>query len=117
MSFDLEIYQGGTYTLPLIWQDSNKTPIDITGRLARMQVRSSHADTTVLLELTTENDRIILGGIYGTIKLALTAAETEAITWTFGVYDLELYYDDSGTEVVDKILYGNITIIPEVTRD
>ena len=116
MSFDLEIHQGGTYNLPLIWQDSSKTPIDISGRQARMHVRATHSDDAILLELTTENGRIVLGGVDGTITLALTASETAVLTLTFGVYDLELYYDDSGTEVVDKIIWGNVTVIPEVTR-
>ena len=116
MSYDLEIFQGGTFTLPLVWQDSTKNPIDITGRGARMQVRSTYDSDTVLLELTDINSKIVLGGAAGTIALKLTAAETSLIDWTFAVYDLELFYDDSGTEVVDKIIWGNITVVQGVTR-
>ena len=115
---DLEINQGATFKFPLLWQDTQKPPqpIDITGRNARMHIRQDIADTSTLLELTDANGRIILGGAAGTIEIKLTAAETSAITWDYGVYDLELYYDDAGEEVVDKLIRGNISVIKEVTR-
>ena len=116
MNLDLEIFQGATFLLPLTWQDSSKTAIDITGQQARMHVRSSADSEVVLLELTTENDRIVLGGIAGTILLKIIATDTAAVTFTSGVYDLELYYDDSGEEVVSKLLRGSVSVIPEVTR-
>ncbi len=116
MPYDLEINQGGTFTLTLIWQDSNKTAIDISGRSARMHIRATHSSPVVLVELTSDNNRITLGGATGTILLTLTAEETSLIDWTFAVYDLELFYDDSGTEIVDKIIGGNITVVQEVTK-
>jgi len=116
MSYDLEISQGGTFILPLIWQDSSRTPIDITGRSARMHIRPIISSPIVLIELTSENGRIAVGGAAGNITLTLTAEETSLIDWTFAVYDLEIYYDDSGTEVVNKIINGNITVVQEVTR-
>ena len=116
MQLDLEILQGGTFILPLTWQDSTKQPIDITGRSARMQIRESYSSATVLLELTDLNDRIILGTTNGSITLKLTALETEALDWSYGVYDLELYYDNSGEEHVDKIIRGDVIVIPEATK-
>ena len=116
LQYDLEIEQGGTFTLPLVWQNSSKQAIDITGRSARMHVRASHDSSVILVELTDANSRITLGGVAGTIVPKLTAEETATITWISAVYDLELFYDDSGVEVVDKIIRGNITVIPEVTR-
>ena len=116
MAYDLEIEQGGTYTLPLVWQDSTKSPIDITGRHARMHIRSTREANIILVELTSDNGRITLGGATGSIVVKLTAEETSLIDWTFAVYDLELFYDDSGVEVVNKIIGGNITVLQEVTR-
>jgi len=117
MSYDLEIEQGGTFVLPLIWQDSTKTPVNITGRSARMHIRSTKDSPIVLVELTSDNGRIALGGVAGTIILTLTAEETSLIDWTFAVYDLELFYDDAGTEVVNKIIGGSITVVQEVTKN
>ena len=82
-----------------------------------MHIRSTRDSPIVLVELTSTNGRIALGGVAGTIVLTLTAEETALIDWTFAVYDLELFYDDAGTEVVDKIIGGSITVVQEVTRE
>lgn len=77
-----------------------------------MQVRDSHNSTTVVLELTTENSRITLGGSLGTITLNVLASITELIPDKEYVYDLELIY---GTNVY-RIIEGKFIVTPEVTR-
>lgn len=47
-----------------------------------------------LLDRSTENGRIVLGGTAGTVQLLLSATETAAIDWTKGVYDLEVEFAD-----------------------
>lgn len=76
-----------------------------------MQIRRQIEDTTVMLELTTENGRITLGGAAGTIELLITAADTSTLT-TSGVYDLELVEG----AVVKRLIRGNINLNLEVTR-
>lgn len=111
----LRIEQGATFTKPLLWKNKDSgTPIDLTGCIARMQVRASIKSATVLLSLTTENDRITLGDAAGTILLELTAEETAAITWTSAVYDLEIVFPNA---TVRRLAEGSIAVIPEVTRD
>ncbi len=88
-------------------------PVDLAGYTARMHIRASQAATTTELELTTENSRIALDNTLKTITLTLTAAITAAITWTTGVYDLELV---SSGSVVTRLLEGAISIHEEVTR-
>jgi hypothetical protein len=78
-----------------------------------MQARSTIASLTVLIELSTENGGIVLGNTTGTITLFLTPQQTAAINWTTGVYDLEINFNSNDTR---KLLAGNITVIPEVTR-
>lgn len=113
IKYNLTLEQGSTYDSPqLTWKDGNGTPYDLTGWTARMHVRSKISDATTLLELTTENGRIILGGVLGTINLHLTALETADITWSEGVYDLELV---NGT-YVKRFMGGKITVSKEVTR-
>lgn len=112
-TYNFEIEQGATLTKPFVYKTSTSTAINITGYTARMQVRSSVKSADVLLELNTENTRIVLGGISGTITLQLTAAVTAAITWTKGVYDLELI---SAGGIVTRLLQGEITVSKEVTR-
>ncbi|MBK8773003.1 MAG: hypothetical protein IPM06_21580 [Rhizobiales bacterium] len=45
---------------------------------------------TELLRLDTTNARIALDNAAKTIALTISAADTAAITWLEGVYDLEL---------------------------
>lgn len=107
------IEQGATLMKPFIWKDSDGVPVDLTGYTAKMQVRQSPQSGTVLLELSTSNGRITLGGAAGTITLALTAAITAAIAWRRGVYDIEL---TSGDGTVTRLLEGEIQVSKEVTR-
>lgn len=111
--YDLEILQGETYSKQFIWKDSAGVEVNLTGYTARMQVRQSKASDTVLLELTTANGRIALGGSAGTIDLSLNATTTAAITWKRGVYDLELVASNG---VVKRLLEGEVTVSKEVTR-
>lgn len=112
-TYNFEIEQGVTLTRPFVWKTSTSTPINIAGYTARMQIRSSIKSPEVLLELNTENNRIVLGGIDGTVTLQLTASTTAGITWSKGVYDLELV---SSSGVVTRLLQGEILVSKEVTR-
>jgi hypothetical protein len=112
-TYNFEIEQGTTLTKIFVWKTNLSNPINITGYTSRMQIRSSVKSTDLLLELNTENNRIILGGTAGTVTLALTATTTAAITWVKGVYDLELV---SPGGVVTRLLQGEILVSKEVTR-
>lgn len=87
-----------------------KPPVDLTGATARMQIRAGLGGA-VLLELTTENGGLAITGP-GTLTRTLSATETAALTWTDGVYDLEVEYAD-GT--VQRYLQGAVTVSREVT--
>lgn len=114
---DMEIVQGATFLVNLEWQTATNTPIDLSGYSARMQIRSEHSSSNVLIELTTANGRIALNTpTTGGIQLKITAADAEAISWSSGVYDLELIHTVGAEQVVDNILYGNVTVRKNVTR-
>lgn len=87
-----------------------KPPVDLTGATARMQIRAQLGGA-VLLELTTENGALAINSL-GTITRTLSAAQTAALTWTDGVYDLEVQFPD-GT--VQRYLQGAVTVSREVT--
>lgn len=108
---DFEIKQGATFTRTLTISDDG-TARNLTGYTARMSIRRGANDATELLSMTTGNARIAIIALSGVVTLTLTAAETAALTWLRGVYDLELV---SGT-IVTRILEGAITVSPEVTR-
>lgn len=87
------------------------TPHDLTGYTARLAIKDK-VGGTVLLSLTTENAGIVIDATAKTITLAITATATAALTWTTGVYDLELV---STTGVVTQLMNGSVSVTKEVT--
>ena len=110
----LSIDQGATFEKVITWKAGTPaTPVNLTGCTARMHIRSEIADPVPLVELTTENGGITLGGALGTITLRLSAVATAALTWTTGVYDLEIVYPDAR---IRRLLSGTVAVSPEITR-
>ena len=72
-------------------ENSDRTPKNLTGYSGRMQVRSTVASSTVLMEATTANGRITITPLTGLVSVRVAADITTAMTWTSGVYDLEVY--------------------------
>ena len=112
-SYPITIEQGATFQLNLLWKDGLNAPINLTGYTARMQVRRKRADVSPLLNLTTENGGITLGGSAGTIAVVATATLTAALPAKSCLYDLELV---SAAGVVTRLIEGSADVTPEVTR-
>lgn len=114
---NLVIEQGATFDQTFTWMSgaSRETavPVDLTGCKARAQIRAEIDSPDVLLELTTENGRILLGGPAGTIRLLVGAADTAAIDWDAGVYDLEVEFPNGH---VVRRMAGCVRVSKEVTR-
>jgi len=111
-TYDILIEQGATYSQSITYKD-NGVAVNLTGYTARMQVRATLEAASALIELTTANSRIALGGAAGTITLTISATDTAALTSGRGVYDLELV---SGAGIVTRLLQGVATISRNVTR-
>ena len=107
-------WQGKTYEQPLFFKDSFGQEIQLTGYVARMQVRPSAESETILVELTTENNRIFIDEANGIVTLFISAADTEDLTPGGYKYDLELV--SAGGRVYCPI-YGSFKVKAEVTRD
>ncbi len=112
-TYDMVVDQGATLSRVITWKDSSRTPYNITGYTARMQVRETTAAAGVVLELTTANGRIALGGVAGTVTLTVSATTTAAVAAGRYVYDLELV---SSAGVVTRLIEGNFIHRAEVTR-
>lgn len=113
-NYDFEIEQGADKLKPFVWKDSNGTPVNLSNYTARLQVRKSVSATDVLFEMSTANNRISIVAADGKVILAFKHADTSALTWKQGKYDLEL---TSGDGTRTRLLQGTITISPEITRD
>lgn len=112
-SLNLVIEQGATFNPRLTLTDPAGDPQDLDGYSARAHIRATLKATEVLLELTTDNGRLVLTPAEGVIDFAVDAADTAALTWTQAVYDLELV---SGEGIVTRLLQGTVKVVPEVTR-
>ena len=119
----LFIETGETFDKTLTWYQANPDPVlakqgvpgppvNLTSYTAKMQIRKMPSDD-LIVELTTENGKIELGGSAGTIRLLLTKDETAAFDPTpLGYYSLILYA--SGTE--KHLLEGSFRIKGDATR-
>jgi tRNA threonylcarbamoyladenosine modification (KEOPS) complex Pcc1 subunit len=111
-TYDILIEQGATFSQVITYKEAG-VAVNLTGYTARMQVRATLESASTLVELTTANSRIALGGTAGTINLTIAADDTAALTSGLGVYDLELV---SGSGIVTRLLQGVCTISRNVTR-
>lgn len=111
---NLYIEKGATWRHTLYWSvGTPPEPVNLTGFTARMMIRAgTNCGTTLIIELTTENGRITLGAESGRIDLLISAADTEPLIGTGGVYDLELV---NGEEVT-RLVQGEVALACEVTR-
>lgn len=103
--------QGTTFSKQLTWKIEDE-PVDLTTYTARMQVREKHTSTKKILDLTTENSGISLGGIDGTIQIEINADDTADVVAKCYVYDIELVSSSN----VTRLLEGQFIVTPEVTR-
>lgn len=111
-TYNIEADQGDTFSLLLTWRDVNRDLVDLTGYTARMQVRVAVDSDDFVLELTTENGFIELGGTEGTIQLTVDAESMSAVEAGSYRYDLEMVTG----EVVRKLVRGKFKVVAEVTR-
>lgn len=111
--YNITCNQGATLQRTITWTDPARKPINLTGYTARMHVRPAADSSTVILELTTSNGRISLGGVAGTVSLNAAANVTANLTPGLYVYDLEVV---SGGGEVTRLIEGNFNVKAEVTR-
>lgn len=112
----LEIDQGATFDKTFTWKTGtrdNAVPVDLTGCKARSHFREEMNSDSVLIGLSTDNGRIVLGGPTGEIRILIHAADTASFNWSSGVYDLEIEFPN-GTVV--RRMAGSVVVSPEVTR-
>jgi hypothetical protein len=109
-TINLTIQKGATWTQSIRWLTSGEI-VDITGFTGRMKIKKNYYSTSSEIELTTQNNRMLLGGDKGTIEIGLTSNETEQLIPGKYVYDLELI---NGSSVIN-LMNGQITVLNEVT--
>jgi hypothetical protein len=109
---DFEMKKGDTFNKTVTIKNDGVAAV-FDGYTARMQIRPTQSSETVIHELTTDTDGGITLGENGVITLTISAEDTAAIEEMKAVYDLELVTG----ETVSSPIGGEITFIPEVTRE
>jgi tRNA A37 threonylcarbamoyltransferase TsaD len=111
---DICIFQGATFNQTLFYETGEPSaPVNLAGYTAKMHIRSKPESKALILELSTDNGRIILNETTGSIRLFISASDTALLSvCDKAVYDLEL----TTGAVTTRILQGNVIISPEVTR-
>jgi hypothetical protein len=87
-------------------------PVNLAGLTARMQLRATINNSSVLHSMTTENGGIIVDNANKTIELFISSTATQNFTFTNAVYSLEVVLN--GDTI--PLLNGNIALEREVTR-
>ena len=107
-TYNFIIDQGATFTRQLTVKENNSV-MDLTGYSVASKMRSTHDSSTVVGTFTCTISNASGGIITVSMSSSITAAIEEAIY----VYDLEI---TSGAGIVTRLLQGQITVNPEVTR-
>ena len=120
LSLDLVVDQGcdwggpGDVGASITWKQgataATAVAVNLTGYSAAMKVRALPGGT-VLLSLTQASG-ITLGGVLGTIAIAITAAQATALPAGLHEYDLLL---TSGGGMVTKFMTGSVRVNPTIS--
>lgn len=110
-TYTIFVEQNADYPVVFTWS-SGGNPVNLTGYTARLQVQDS--SNNVLVDLSTENGGLVLGGAAGTITpKGLNAAATALLTaGKIARYDLIL---TSPGGIVTRLLEGPFIIDAGVT--
>jgi len=107
-TYNFTLEQGATFNRILTLQE-NSAVMNLTGYSVASKFRSTHDSGTVAGTFTCT----ISDASAGKITMTMTNSTTSAIEEGIYVYDLEI---TSGVGAVTRVLQGNITVTPEVTR-
>lgn len=107
--YDLCIYKGSTFTKSFQLRGTSGVAIDLTGSIIRTTCRKDYG-SSITAPLAAE----ILDATNGMWRIHIPAADTAAVGFVSGVYDVEVVFTD-GT--VMQILRGNVLFKQEATTD
>jgi len=109
----IKVQQGAAFKLNVQAQNADKSAMNLTGYSARMQIRASATDPSILMEASTANTYITINGPGGVVMINVPATITDPMTWTDGVWDLEIF---TNTTDIIRLAEGSASLSPEVTR-
>jgi len=109
---NFEVDQNTTFSFVIDYTDNNDLPIDLTGAVAKMQVRDTKGGSKLSFTLTSQLDGITINGPLGKITCTMTPAQTNKLFYPKSSYDIMI--TDSNNKKI-KILEGFLTLSRSVT--
>jgi hypothetical protein len=100
----MDLYRGDSSAMRLQFWDSGNNPIDLTGVVAKSQIRDRPAGSTIVNLVCTIT-------LPNTIDVTLLATDSGTLP-TQGVWDLQLTYPSGD---VRTPVAGPVTVTPDVT--
>ena len=126
--YSFVIEQGATTDFEIQYKDSNGDAIDLTDYTAKMQIRSTFAQSGGELFLTLSSSRNPDGtGLNfsgssnslppssGSIGVFIAACTSSQLTFTEAFYDLEIYSGSSHCPITIRLLEGKVKLNKEIT--
>ena len=112
---DIIIDQGADQTIKLELVDTSGATKDLTGYSASAQIRKTYNSSDS--DAVTFSSQIQSPADDGIVNLTLTNTQTSAMKSGRYVYDVEISFVDSAANtIVERILEGQVTVSPSVTR-
>jgi hypothetical protein len=105
---DLTLVRGDTETLVVTMTTDGTTPINVTGRTYRAQIRLSQDSQTIKASFVCT----VTDGANGVITCVLSATDSATLPVGLGFWDLE----ENASGVITTVLSGNVVINADVTR-
>lgn len=107
-SFEFDFFILEAYNPALPPDDDGQTPVDLTGCTISAKSKRKITDPTNLFSFTSS----IVDPEKGHCRLSLSAAQTSAMTWDTGVWDVFVTFPDGK---VVKYLEGNMVLDKSAT--
>ena len=108
-TYNLVIDQGSDFSLDLVIKEGGSA-LNLANYSGRAQLRTSVTASSASASFTVT----VTNAANGALKMQLPAATSSGISAGQYVYDLEIY--TANDSIVKRIMQGDATITPEVTR-
>jgi hypothetical protein len=111
---DFEVGQGETFKilLHIYTENTGSSLVDITDYTFDGQLRENYTTDEVAANFTVEK---LTPYTSGSVYVSLTSTDTSALDQRYYVYDVRML-DNSNPPVVRRLLEGQFTVRPSVTR-
>ena len=108
-TYNLVIDQGSDFALDLVIKQSG-TALNLSNYSGRAQLRTSVSASSASASFSVT----VTNAANGALKMQLPAATSSGISAGQYVYDLEIF--TANDSIVKRIIQGDVTLTPEVTR-